>query len=92
VCLLEEEMRRVLAYLRWHVGSWIRSSESMENVDTVNPEDPTFLDGQKAYALRQAHVMSSLHQHFLFLWREVPSWIREGKIPNQDEDDMDDDE
>lgn len=79
----------------WHVGLWTRASESAENlnVNIVNPEDPALLDGQKAYALRQAHVRSSLYNHFLFLWRDVPSWIREGKIPNQDEgDEMDDDE
>jgi hypothetical protein len=74
----------------WYVDSWTGASESAEN---VNPEDPTFLDGQQAYALRQAHIRSSLHQHFLNLWRDVPSWIREGKVPNQDDsDEMDDDE
>lgn len=77
----------------WYVGLWTRVSESVQNVDVVNPEDPAFFDGQKAYALRQAHVRSSLHQHFLFLWRDITSWIQEGKIPNQVEgDEMDDDE
>ena len=90
VCILEEEMRRVLAYLTWYVESWTRASESIENVD---PEDSTLLEGRKAYALRQAHIRFSLQQQFSFLWRDVASWIREGKIPNQSEtDETDDDE
>jgi hypothetical protein len=68
-------------------------------MENVSPEDPALIDGQKAYALRQAHVRSSLHKHFLFLWRDVPSWIREANVPKQDEgdamdvdDEMDDDD
>ena len=92
VCLLNEEMQRVLAYLTWYAESWSRASESIENVDS---EDSTLLEGQKAYAFRQAHVKSSLHQHFSLLWHDVASWVREGKVPghNQDEsDETDDDE
>ena len=83
-------MRRVLAYLTWYAESWTRASESIENVD---PEDSTLLEGQKAYAFRQAHIRSSLQQHFLFLWHDVASWTHDGKVPNQNEsDETDDDE
>ena len=83
-------MRRVLAYLTWYAESWTRASESIENVD---PEDSTLLEGQKAYAFRQAHIRSSLQQHFSFLWCDVASWTRDGKVPNQNEsDETDDDE
>jgi hypothetical protein len=89
VCILEEEMRRVLAYLTWYMESWTRASELIENVD---PEDSALLEGQKAYALRQAHIRFSLEQHFSSLWHDVASWTHEGKIPNQNESDETDDD
>lgn len=78
VTLLEEEMRRVLAYLSWYEDLWNRRAAAAQSC-----EDLTLSEGQRAYALRQAEIRSSIHKHFSQLWRDVPSWISTGKVVDE---------
>ena len=71
VALLQEEMRRVLAFLKWKSNIWLRKGDS-EVVSLTSC--PYQLDGLRAYACRQAGVFSNIHNHFLGIWEglELP--------------------
>ena len=71
VALLREEMRRVLAFLKWKSNVWLRKGES-EFVSLTRC--PHQLEGLQAYACRQAGVFSNIHNHFLGIWKglELP--------------------
>ena len=63
--LLKEEMRRTLEFLKWKSSLW--SSKA-----SFRPDDPlssALHEGLTAYALRQANVFISLHDHFRSLWQ-----------------------
>ena len=70
--LLEEEMRRVLEFLRWKSKDWFGKGYHR----TIPPfaTCPFQLEGLRAYSSRQAHVYSDLHNHFLGIWKgtELP--------------------
>lgn len=85
--LLLEEMRRVLAFLKWDRDRWMkRAAHTPErNDNTLHPgtSTPTYLgktteleEGLKAYALRQAFVRQHLFETFSQQWHDVPSFIR----------------
>ncbi|KAF9782642.1 hypothetical protein BJ322DRAFT_1022239 [Thelephora terrestris] len=72
VLLLREEMRRVLAFLRWKSNDWLRNGDP----HTISPltDCPYQLEGLRAYAYRQANVFGDIHDHFLSVWKglELP--------------------
>lgn len=72
VLLLQEEMRRVLEFLKWKCRDWLRKSS--EQVTSSLASCPLQLEGLRAYACRQANVFSSIHNHFLGVWKglELP--------------------
>ena len=59
-------MRRVLAYLRWKSGDWLRKGNpvAVSSLTTC----PNRADGLRAYACRQAKVFSDIRDHFLGIW------------------------
>lgn len=75
VTLLQEEMRRVLAYLSWYEDLWNNRAAAAQSC-----EDQTLSEGRQAYALRQAGIRSSMRKHFSQLWHDVPSWISTGEV------------
>ena len=72
VSLLEEEMRRVLVYLKWKSDSWLRKGDT--RAISLLTTCPKVLEGLHAYACRQACVFRDLHDHFLGIWKglELP--------------------
>lgn len=72
--LLQEEMRRVLAFFEWKAGWWRAQAHRREG-----PDD--FLSGLEAYAERQAAMYDKLASRFALKWLKVlrvhgisPSW------------------
>lgn len=72
VTLLREEMRRVLAFLRWKSSNWLQNGDP--HTVSLLTKCPHRLEGLRAYACRQANVFSNIHNHFLSVWKglEVP--------------------
>ncbi|KAJ7753029.1 hypothetical protein B0H14DRAFT_3096752 [Mycena olivaceomarginata] len=64
--LVEEEMRRVLHFLRWQRDWWYARAELRMQVDVGLHE------GQAAYARKQAGYMHGLRERFKKSWRCVP--------------------
>lgn len=63
--LLKEEMRWTLEFLKWKSSAWL--SKTSPNPDPLLSS--ALHEGLNAYAFRQATVFTSLHDHFLSLWR-----------------------
>ncbi|KAJ7894257.1 hypothetical protein B0H14DRAFT_2334592 [Mycena olivaceomarginata] len=68
--LVEEEMQRVLHFLRWRRDWWHARAELRVQVDRASRE------GQGAYARKQAGYMQGLRERFKQLWRYVPQELR----------------
>lgn len=75
ISLLQEEMRRVLAYLSWYETWWKGRAALAESCKSLPLQE-----GQRAYALHQAQIRSSMHEHFSQLWHDVPVWISTGQV------------
>ncbi|KAF9505790.1 hypothetical protein BS47DRAFT_1306143 [Hydnum rufescens UP504] len=67
VLLLHEEMRQVLAFCEHREAWWIDLSHSQTGLSLPQ------LEGNKAYALRQASLQQSHRKHFQSLWNNVLS-------------------
>jgi hypothetical protein len=59
-------MRRVLEFLKWKSKDWLRKDDE-QLLDSLT-QCPLQFEGLRAYAHRQAHVFSDLHNHFLGIW------------------------
>ncbi|KAK7044331.1 CxC2 domain-containing protein [Favolaschia claudopus] len=68
VDLLEEEMRRVLEFLKWKAEWWMGLIGQRE-------EDEGFI----AYARRQSRIQTDLRARFEGNWRDVPRFIEMGR-------------
>ncbi|KAF9235029.1 hypothetical protein BU15DRAFT_51851, partial [Melanogaster broomeanus] len=62
--LLQEEMRRVLAFLEWHASWW--ESQAFRRTDL----DAVVVEGLSAYAFRHAHIRRTMHDAFQALWTD----------------------
>lgn len=62
--LILEEMRRVLAYLKWQASWW--EGQATRRSDNVTP---AVLDGLSAYAAKQASILRHLRRRFACMWR-----------------------
>ncbi|KAG2137014.1 hypothetical protein DEU56DRAFT_871445 [Suillus clintonianus] len=67
--LVQEEMRRVLAFFEWNAGWWEERATSRIYDGAMEHE------GAVAYALRQAKIRRSMRNDCLFLWDVVPSLL-----------------
>jgi hypothetical protein len=89
--LVQEEMRRVCAYLSWYENWW----SSHADVGRIRQFDLSLSEGLAAYAERQACMRRSLQGHFQGLWSDVAAWVTgqkvfdhdEGHMPDADDDD-----
>lgn len=70
--LLKEEMRRVLAYHRWHAIWW--DKKAAVSID----------EGIKAYAFRQADVRKTLIAAFTDTWSDLGSYLSMGAGATED--------
>lgn len=69
VVLLLEEMRRVLAYFKWHEYWWLERRDRWEGLTAPQAE------GISAYAERQAELRRNLSDEFRRLWTYVTGWV-----------------
>ncbi|KAJ7453814.1 hypothetical protein FB451DRAFT_1342514 [Mycena latifolia] len=74
VDLLEEEMRRIVEFLSWRARWW------REQVGRRGLGEGAQLEGETAYALRQATLQEELRDRFLADWVDVPDLIRAGRM------------
>ncbi|KAJ7506337.1 hypothetical protein B0H11DRAFT_2219665 [Mycena galericulata] len=74
VDLLEEEMRRTGEFLAWRSNWW------KDCIDQRGLEDGAQREGETAYALRQAALLSGLRDSFLVKWGTLPELIRRGRV------------
>lgn len=83
VILLQEEMRRVLAFLTAQATVWReRAAGSEMRIDNTNTRrhanDSAIIEGRRAYAKQQALLRLDLKAHFEKMWRYVGSYVRSG--------------
>ncbi|KAJ7033047.1 hypothetical protein C8F04DRAFT_958139, partial [Mycena alexandri] len=71
--LLEEEMRRIRQFLVWRSEWWMDQVESRGLAETAQ------LEGETAYALRQAVFHADLCERFATMWVGLPELIRRGR-------------
>ena len=71
ITLVQEEMRRVCAYLSWYANWW----SSHAALGHMEQYDPFLSEGFTAYAERQAHLRTSLQVLFQGLWKNVEEWV-----------------
>ncbi|KAF8190198.1 hypothetical protein K438DRAFT_1971075 [Mycena galopus ATCC 62051] len=81
VDLLEEEMRCILEFLRWRSDWWQRRENSRGL--TEGPQ----LEGETAYATRQAAVQATLAREFMEEWKGLAHRIQRGRA-GEDIDDV----
>ncbi|KAF7300905.1 hypothetical protein MKEN_01317000 [Mycena kentingensis (nom. inval.)] len=86
--LLEEEMRRILQYLQWRAHWWESRRALRENSERSEAQ----IEGENAYALRQAALQRALRDSFEREWEKLPAFIadarrRAGLLPFQQQDD-----
>ncbi|KAF8174014.1 hypothetical protein K438DRAFT_1980572 [Mycena galopus ATCC 62051] len=70
VDLLEEEMRRVLAFLCWRAGRWRLRA-------TLQEEDVALREGHEVYAHKQAGYMDRLQDKFEAQWAGVVALLED---------------
>jgi hypothetical protein len=73
VLLLEEEMRRVIVFLRWRALWW--EEQGLPRTD-LSPADA---EGMHAYALRQAALLRSLCDDFSKRWNDFARRVGSSK-------------
>lgn len=69
VTLLQEEMRRIVAFLEWEVADWTKKAE-------VEKSDLELREGKAAYAIRQASLRSKWISQCLHKWRNIPRLLQ----------------
>lgn len=79
VMLLREEMRRVLAFLKWKAKWWD------DRVDARSVKGHSLKEGINAYAVEQARLQRTLSVSFLALWKTPLAEI-EGVLQGLDHD------
>jgi hypothetical protein len=72
VQLLQEEMRRVLAFFSWKADWWASQLGLRGSIEEGLSE------GLDAYTHRQADIWRTLHLHCAHLWRHTDEYIRTG--------------
>jgi hypothetical protein len=89
VQLLYEEMRRVLAFLKWYASWWVELCEKSNHIDSIHTE------GLYAYGHRQALIRHAIQDTFENQWKDVDKYIKNGQgmlVVTQDADDDSDNE
>ncbi|TFK80129.1 hypothetical protein K466DRAFT_504425 [Polyporus arcularius HHB13444] len=67
--LLQEEMRRTVAYHQWAETRWF------DLLDNTFPHHPDYREGANAYARRQAAMRSSMRKYCEKSWQYVKMWV-----------------
>jgi hypothetical protein len=72
VLLLQEEMRRVLAYHTWHALWWVDQGTRWVDLPAARSE------GLLAYAHRQAHIFRAMHDDCQRMWKDTSTYANLG--------------
>ncbi|TFY55987.1 hypothetical protein EVJ58_g7906 [Rhodofomes roseus] len=72
--LLEEEMRRVRAFFKWHVDWWM--DQVREDWDAAVGCTAEHAEGRRAYAHRQADLRRALLDYCTHAWRNIPEYLQ----------------
>ena len=75
--LLQEEMRRTKEYFAWHARWWERHAAPCD-------QRPDFMEGVRAYALRQASIRRRMRDWCANAWRYVSAWVCLGQAISDD--------
>ncbi|CAK5270584.1 unnamed protein product [Mycena citricolor] len=75
VDLLEEEMRRVLAFQKWRAEWWRGRSSGCDAEELGTALD----EAMHAYAEKQARIHDRRGEKFCHMWRSCASWIEWGR-------------
>ncbi|KAI0695073.1 hypothetical protein C8T65DRAFT_744181 [Cerioporus squamosus] len=75
--LVQEEMRRTLAYHKWAAGRW------SDLVDAKYADRPDYQEGANAYARRQAAIRTDMHDYCQKSWKDVARWASLGIADNR---------
>lgn len=78
--LLQEEMRRVLAFLHSQAAWWTEQGERWKGLP------PDLSAGLRAYAHRQGDCRRELADHFRHIWRHVSAYVELGISGAETED------
>jgi hypothetical protein len=78
VQLLQEEMRRVLAFLQWQANWWREQGNRRSHAPIALDSEEA--EGLLAYAERQAALRLLLHDRFKHMWRFVEDWVQLGEV------------
>ncbi|OBZ76108.1 hypothetical protein A0H81_03924 [Grifola frondosa] len=78
--LLDEEMRRVLAFHKWQASWWKEQAHRHEDVSSELAE------GLEAYAERQAELRLAMRDRCCTAWANVPDYIRAANAAMQIDD------
>ncbi|KAJ7033004.1 hypothetical protein C8F04DRAFT_958270 [Mycena alexandri] len=99
--LLEEEMRRILQFLRWRADWWEqragqRPQAPEDDADRVPgvayaPKHAAYAEGNVAYTKRQAEILRTRAQQFEEMWVDAADFIEMGRtaMGNGDADAVD---
>ncbi|KAJ7646891.1 hypothetical protein FB45DRAFT_1019176 [Roridomyces roridus] len=90
VDLLEEEMRRIPAFLRFQASQWLKNAgirpaaplndNDRDAFTAYAPEHKAYQEGNIAYARRQAARLHQLAQRFEEQWKDIPDFISMGRM------------
>ncbi|KAF7349139.1 hypothetical protein MVEN_01436100 [Mycena venus] len=92
--LVEEEMRRVVQFLRWRAGWW----RSLVGLCASMQLDAALREGHAAYAHKQAECMDKIADRFAEHWKDVPAFLQTAREhyasiwPDDEDDDGADEE
>jgi len=77
--LLQEERRRVLAFLDHRALTWKQlEADSSKDLPWMLPgvkHDPVSIAGREAFARQQAHQFNSMRAYFEKVWENVDNYI-----------------
>ncbi|KAF8884033.1 hypothetical protein BD779DRAFT_1538459 [Infundibulicybe gibba] len=65
--LLQEEMRRIKAFLGWEIQTWSDRADATRGADV----GAATREGLQAYALRQASIREAMRAHWVTIWAEL---------------------
>ena len=63
--LVEEEMRRILAFFKWHELWWYKQVDCIADISDIAKE------GINAYAYRQASIRQSMYNGCVEAWKKA---------------------
>ncbi|EMD32481.1 hypothetical protein CERSUDRAFT_58620 [Gelatoporia subvermispora B] len=75
--LLQEEMRRILAFHTWQAEWWLQRADVCVKLDKQREdEQASYTEGAEAYARRQSRIRCLLKERCSQAWEGVLEWVK----------------